>query len=153
MTYNLVVENNGPSEASGVVLTDTLPINVTLESVTPSQGDCSHDKGVVVCNLGDIVVDGTADATIGITPRESEEGGAGGTNITNTVTVEAIQEDLDLNNNTAVQVTAVIPHADTEVTGDSPSEVFVGQPLVYTFVVINLDSFVKTPRQAGARQG
>ena len=38
LTYTLTAQNAGPSGATGVVLTDTLPVGVVFVSATPSQG-------------------------------------------------------------------------------------------------------------------
>ena len=46
------VHNAGPSSATGVQLTDTLPAGVTFDSATPSQGSCSESSGTVTCALG-----------------------------------------------------------------------------------------------------
>ncbi|MBA2592590.1 MAG: DUF11 domain-containing protein, partial [Gammaproteobacteria bacterium] len=41
MTYTVPVTNNGPSNATGVTMTDTLPAGVSFVSATPSQGSCT----------------------------------------------------------------------------------------------------------------
>ena len=38
ISYTVVVTNLGPSDASNVTVTDTLPAGVTFVSVTPSNG-------------------------------------------------------------------------------------------------------------------
>jgi uncharacterized repeat protein (TIGR01451 family) len=53
-SYNLTVFNGGPSPASGVVVTDTLPPQVAYSTATSSQGSCSLSTGTVTCNLGTI---------------------------------------------------------------------------------------------------
>jgi uncharacterized repeat protein (TIGR01451 family) len=59
LSYTLTIANNGPSDTDSVVLTDTLPMNTRLISVTPSQGnDCRIEQkdaatpGIVICPLG-----------------------------------------------------------------------------------------------------
>jgi Domain of unknown function DUF11 len=63
------VVNDGPSEASGAVLTDVLPPEVTLLWAGPSQGTCRDgDGGTVVCDLGDIPAGGAAWVEIQVQP-------------------------------------------------------------------------------------
>src|SRR6185503_1817061 len=53
--YDLTVTNTG-TPAANVVVTDPLPSQVTLTSVTTSQGTCSYASGTntVTCNLGTV---------------------------------------------------------------------------------------------------
>ena len=66
LLYTLLITNNGPSTATGVTVTDTLPASVTLVSATPNQGSCSG-VAVVTCNLGAIINSGTASIEILVT--------------------------------------------------------------------------------------
>lgn len=60
VTYTLTVTNNGPGEATGVVITDTLPAGVTF--VSSSQ--CTHANGVVTCNVGTLANGANAVRTV-----------------------------------------------------------------------------------------
>ena len=51
LLYKMLIVNNGPDTATGVVATNVLPASVTLVSATPSQGSCSGTT-TVTCNLG-----------------------------------------------------------------------------------------------------
>jgi uncharacterized repeat protein (TIGR01451 family) len=55
MTYTLTVVNQGPADATGVILTDTLPGGLALTSVTPTQGSCEvTGTNVIACDLGNL---------------------------------------------------------------------------------------------------
>ena len=53
LTYTIVVANAGPSDARNVVVTDTLPSNLTFR--TASAG-CTETGGVVTCDAGTVPV-------------------------------------------------------------------------------------------------
>jgi uncharacterized repeat protein (TIGR01451 family) len=101
LTYTLGVRNNGPDTATAVVVTDSLPANVTFVSATPSTGTCSGDR-VITCQLGTLAAGGTATIQVVVKPT------ATGT-ITNTAVVAGHETESDLSNNTA--------SADTRVNG------------------------------------
>ncbi len=137
LTYTLTVTNNGPAQATGIVLTDTLPATVTLVSATPSQGSCSAAGNAVTCSLGGLGGSASATATIVVIPT------AVGT-LSNTASVTATEPDPNTANNTSVQVTSVAAaapaptSADLRVTkSDSPDPVQVGSPITYLVTVRN----------------
>ncbi|HUG56284.1 MAG TPA: hypothetical protein VMJ92_04325 [Candidatus Limnocylindrales bacterium] len=92
--------NIGPSRATGVTLTDTLPSTVTLESATSTQGDCTEAEGTVTCNLGALAKAASATVTITVTPR-------GGGTVTNTASVVGNEPDPNTANNAAATSTSV----------------------------------------------
>lgn len=53
--YYVIVENNGPSDATGVVLTDRFPEGISPLLSMPVTGTCSGGK-MVVCELGGLSV-------------------------------------------------------------------------------------------------
>jgi uncharacterized repeat protein (TIGR01451 family) len=131
LTYTLGVTNAGPRDATGAMLTDTLPAGVTYESATPTQGSCSEASGTVTCPLGTIANGAGASVEIKVRPQSA------GT-ITNNASVGSEAGDTNFTNNSASAQTTVDPAADLSVTkSDSPDPVLAGQLLTYTLSVHN----------------
>ncbi len=101
LTYTLSVANAGPSDASGVTLTDTLPASTTFVSSTPGSPTCTHAAGVVTCNLGALAAAGNSSVTVVATTNAPG-------NISNAASVSASTGDPVPGNNSASQSTAVV---------------------------------------------
>jgi len=61
ITYTVTASNNGPSAATGVVVTDTLPAGVTFVSASSTQGTCTNAPGTVTCPVGGLANGGPAE--------------------------------------------------------------------------------------------
>ncbi len=130
LTYTIIATNNGPTSATGVMLTDTLPSSVSLVSFSPSQGVCNGGS-VIACNLGALNNGGSATLQIVVTPLLTGM-------VTNTVTISGNEPDPSLANNVVTQTTTVLPAADLSVTAsDFPDPLKIGGVLTYTLVVAN----------------
>ena len=84
--------NNGPSVATQVVITDSLPATVTFISATSSQGICAAVGQLVTCAVGTMPVGGTVTVTIRVRPLQP------GTILNVTVIVGAEAETNTANN-------------------------------------------------------
>ncbi|MGH9892856.1 MAG: choice-of-anchor Q domain-containing protein [bacterium] len=117
LTYTITVNNAGQGDATGVMLTDTLPASVAFVSVSPS-GSCGETvAGTVECDLGDLASGANATVTIVVQPT------ATGT-LTNSVTVESAETDENPDNNTDImEDTTVVP-----VTCDGLPATTIGTP-------------------------
>ncbi len=71
VTYAILVTNRGPSAATSVSLTNTLPFGVSYLSATASQGTCAQSGGIVTCTLGVLAGGGAVNVTIVATATTS----------------------------------------------------------------------------------
>jgi uncharacterized repeat protein (TIGR01451 family) len=67
LAYTIMVQNAGPAAAQNVVVTDSIPAQVTYSSSFSTAGSCSYSAPTVTCNLGSLSVGSTAIVTINVT--------------------------------------------------------------------------------------
>jgi uncharacterized repeat protein (TIGR01451 family) len=104
LTNTVTVTNSGPADATGLIITDTLPAGASLVSV--SGGSFVSTNGQVVCSIGNLAANGSASVTIVAAPAQTGF-------FTNSVIVAANEEDLNTNNNSAQSIGIVLPGAVT----------------------------------------
>jgi uncharacterized repeat protein (TIGR01451 family) len=133
------VTNAGPSDASGVALSEvvTLPSGVTIVSITPSVGTylpANEPNGT--WSVGNLATSASETLTIVMTVDASTADGA---TVGNTATVSAVNEiDTNAGNDSATENTRVIAEADLSITKeDEPDLVSQGDTLIYTITVEN----------------
>lgn len=68
LVYTLTVQNNGPSNAGSITLSDVLPTNVTFVSAVPTQGTCTGTASVT-CALGTLNTGAKTSVKITIKPK------------------------------------------------------------------------------------
>jgi uncharacterized repeat protein (TIGR01451 family) len=99
--YTITVNNAGPSDATNVVVTDTLPAGVTFVSTA----GCAEDpNGVPTCTLGNIPAGGSALYTISVTVDLATVGV-----IANSASVSSGTSDPNPGNDSALEDTTVLP--------------------------------------------
>ena len=73
-TASFSVANAGSAAASGVTVEIVLPANVSLASVSVSQGSCTSGAGVVSCPIGDLPAGSNRSVTLKATAVDVGEG-------------------------------------------------------------------------------
>ncbi len=127
-SYTVTVTNNGPDDATGVILTDTLPTNATL--VNTSIG--ALNNGVLSVTIGNLAA--KASQVVVVTVRPTSTSNA----FTNVVSVAGDNIDFPLSNNTASITSTVLADADlavrlTPAVNPTP----IGAPLTFTLTITN----------------
>ncbi len=137
--YTLTVQNKGPSDGTGVTVTDKPPAGLTYVSAVPSQGTCSLSGGALTCPLGTLPAGASAQVLV-----TAEVGAKAPSSLKNTATVTVEQPDTDPANNTATQTVTVKPQPSPPAPDDvaivktaSAPTVIPGGQIVYTLLVRN----------------
>ena len=135
VAYQVTATNSGPSTASTVSVTDTLPAGVTFVSVSASNGgwSCSNaGNASVTCTRASWNSGASTTFTINVT-AQSQAGV-----MTNGASITSATPDPTPTNNTASANTTVTAVADLAVTKAGPATVVAGGNISYTVVATNL---------------
>jgi uncharacterized repeat protein (TIGR01451 family) len=138
-TWTVSVVNAGPNDASNVVLTDTLPLGVTIVSAVPSLGlapvispGTAGNPSTMITTIGTLPAGFTATLTFIATTLPAA---VPALNFTAGVTTTTA--DLNTGNNTVSTSTPVLPVANLTVAIAAASPVLFDQNLTYTLTVTN----------------
>lgn len=150
VTYTVTSQNLGPQSATSIVVTNTLPANVTYASASGSGWTCSPSGQVVTCTRPGPAAVGSL-PNITITGRPQVNG-----TITNTVSISAATGDADASNNTSTFDITVNSGTDMSVTkAVTPNPAAVGSSVTWTITPRNngpmatTDVTVSDPLPAG----
>ncbi|MCU1231106.1 MAG: thrombospondin, partial [Acidobacteria bacterium] len=125
-TYTISVKNNGPSDAVGVIVSDTPPAGMTFVS---NSGACS---GTFPCNVGTL----TAGQIVSINSTFAVSSGATGS-LTNTASVSSSAIDPQPTDNTASSTAPVGITADVSIAKSGPATAQPGTNITYAITVFN----------------
>ena len=139
-TYSIVVTNAGPSAAPDTQVDDVLPASLTAASWTcvgAAGGSCDVASGTGdIATTVDLPPGGSATFTVSATIAATATAP-----ISNTVTVATTPgvSDTNSSNDSATDVTTLVPTADLAITKtDGVATVVAGTPISYTIVATNL---------------
>lgn len=127
--YMIDVTNNGPFDATGVVVTDILPAGATYHESTASQG--FYNNGTGIWTVGSLISGETASLNIVVTANALPY-----TIITNTAEITGNEIDPVSNNNSASLNTAVVTAVGGEVSGVNKLEILA--PLLALGLVLGV---------------
>lgn len=138
MTYFLKLKNKGPSDSTGMTISDQLPPEVRFRKVTPSQGSCSiieSGSTTITCAPGTIAAGSFATVAITVFVPSFVEPGV---TISNRACVFGQKEDPISTNDCSTARAVVIDRSDLEVKKTiPPGPVFAGTNIEYTLEVHN----------------
>ncbi len=133
LSYTLTVTNHGPSTATNVVVTDTLPDFVTFRAVDTEKGTASHRHGVVTARLGTLAPNETVDIHVDVDVHSDAYGV-----LLNEATVQGNETEIRTDNNTDEEPTVIISEYDLQIVKTAaPDPVRPGDQLTYTLVATN----------------
>lgn len=135
LTFEVEVENYGPSSANIITATIELPPNqVAYESATGSGWTCSHLNRLITCTRPSLAVGNAPPITVGMTVL------IGDNTITSQISVESSANDPNMSNNnfTAIVGDTTSQRADLSIgILDTPDPVGAGSSLLYTLQAHN----------------
>lgn len=146
-SYELVVSNAGPSDATVVNVSATIPAGFTVTGVSSASGTCSFVGGAVTCSLPALSTGATWSITVAATVDAATAPGV----YTATASVTGAEPDPDLANNADTEDTTVsgddaVPPGDGDgdgVLADIVVEVTVDFPEVPESAVVKFDVTVR----------
>lgn len=146
VTYTLTAINNGPSDATNVLVTDALPAGMNFFSASAG---CSNAGGTVTCNFGTLLTGTQAQKTITVTPTTVALANVLSSQVVNNsaqISSVSIVDNTGGNNNATVSTTlygesdvrVTVTHVPVPQNANAPAgQVLAGDQVTYTVTVNN----------------
>jgi uncharacterized repeat protein (TIGR01451 family)/M6 family metalloprotease-like protein len=143
ITHTISVMNGGPSIATGVVVRDNLPADVTMVSASialPAVGQCipgtpGNPALPLTCSIGNLANGGTAVITV---VSRVKSGTPNGTILSNGAYVAGTSSDPDNSNNSQSALTAVTAQADLSIVKTADAATYKpNTPITYRITTRN----------------
>jgi uncharacterized repeat protein (TIGR01451 family) len=143
LTYTITVTNRGPLGATGISVTDNLPLGLNYASSSTSQGSIGAAGQQVTANLGSLAAGASAVITVSAVTELSGS-------YTNTALVLATESDLNQVNNSASAISLVVApqparFSDVILTNGELQATLTGEPLMEYIVYASTDFVTWTP--------
>jgi uncharacterized repeat protein (TIGR01451 family) len=140
VAYTLSYENTGSQNATGVVITETLPTGASFNSGASTAGWADQGGGAFTFAVGSVAAGGSGSVTFAVTANDPVA--AGVTQLSNTATIAddgASGLDGSAANNSATDTTPVTAAPDLQLTkSDGGADVQPGATVAYTLAYTNV---------------
>jgi uncharacterized repeat protein (TIGR01451 family) len=139
ISYTIVVTNSGPSDASGVSVTDNFPAALTGVSYTSvaAGGATGNTAGPANGNISDTLNMPTGSSVTYTVSATIASSATGSLSNTATVTAPGGVTDPTPGNNSATDTDTLTPSADVAVDKSGPASITPGNNISYTISVTN----------------
>ena len=133
LTYTLSISNAGPSTATSVSVSHTLPAGAVFVSGGGSGWSCSESGGIVSCTRASLAVAAAPPLSVVVTAPST------GGPLQSAASVTASETDPDPSDNSDTETTTLnsVPTAELAITKAATGEAVWGRALGYTIAVTN----------------
>ena len=107
LEFDLTITNDGPQDALGITVTDTLPEDITFLGASNDTADCSEASGTVTCTIGELAADDSLTITLATTVNTETPG-----ELVNQADLETAGNDPNPDNDSSEATVTVLARGD-----------------------------------------